>query len=78
MGIFLLRDTWVHEYLAIFVRIYGHCMWGHFKSWRHVILTKLGQHVNEMMSVAVKNFQIILWSHFLIIRQNMATNAILQ
>ena len=23
-------------------------------SWRYVILTKLGQHVNEMMAVAVK------------------------
>ena len=24
------------------------------KGWRYVILTKLGQHVNEMMAVAVK------------------------
>ena len=44
-----------------------------------MILTKIGQHVNEMMAVAeifLKNF---CWSHFLIIRQNanMATNAIL-
>ena len=41
-----------------------------------MILTKLGQHVNEMMAVAVKKFQ---WSRFLIIRQNVnkATNAIL-
>ena len=32
-----------------------------------------------MMAVAVKNFLNFLWSHFLIIRQNvnMATNAIL-
>ena len=35
------------------------------KSWRYVILTKLGQHVNEMMAVAVKN---VLMSRFLIIR----------
>ena len=44
-----------------------------------MILTKLGQHVNEMMAVAVKNFLNFCWSRFLIIRQNvnMATNAIL-
>ena len=43
-----------------------------------MILTKLGQHVNEMMAVAVKKYHIFLWSRFLIIRQNvnMATNAI--
>ena len=39
----------------------------------------IGQHVNEMMAVALKKFQNFLWSRFLIIRQNvnMATNAIL-
>ena len=39
---------------------------------------KLGQHVNEMMAIAVKTVQ-NFWSRFLIIRQNvnMATNAIL-
>ena len=38
-----------------------------------------GQHINEMMAVAVKKFLNLLWSRFLIIRQNvnMATNAIL-
>ena len=43
-----------------------------------MILTKLGQHVNEMMAVVVKNIQ-NFWSRFLIIRQNgnMATNAVL-
>ena len=42
-------------------------------------MIKFGQHVNEMMAVAVKNFLNFLWSRFLIIRQNvnMATNAIL-
>ena len=44
-----------------------------------MILIKVGEHVNEMMAVAVKKFQNFLWSGFLIIRQNvnMATNAIL-
>ena len=43
-----------------------------------MILAKFGQHVDEMMVVAVKIFR-IWWSRFLIIRQNvnMATNAIL-
>ena len=43
-----------------------------------MILIKFGQYVNEMMAVAVKNFQNFLWSRFLIIRQNvnLATNAI--
>ena len=44
-----------------------------------MILTKLGHLVNEMMVVAMTHFQNFLWSHFLIIRQNVniATNAIL-
>ena len=44
-----------------------------------MILIKFGQCVNEMIAVAVKNFQNFLLSCFLIIRQNvnMATNAIL-
>ena len=44
-----------------------------------MILIKLGQHINEMMAVAVKKFQNFQWPRFLIIRQNvnMATNAIL-
>ena len=44
-----------------------------------MILTKLGQHVKEIMAVAVKKFQDFCWSSFLIIRRNvnMATNAIL-
>ena len=42
-------------------------------------MIKAGEHVSEMMAVAVKKFQIFLWSGFLIIRQNVniATNAIL-
>ena len=31
MGIFLLWATWVHEYIAIFVKMYGHCTSGHLK-----------------------------------------------
>ena len=27
------------------------------KSWRYVILIKFGQYINEMMAVAVDNFQ---------------------
>ena len=44
-----------------------------------MILTKFGQHVNEMMAVAVKNVQNFCWLRFLLITQNvyMATNAIL-
>ena len=44
-----------------------------------MILIKFGQYINEMMAVAVENFKNLLWSRFLIIRQNvnMATNAIL-
>ena len=44
-----------------------------------MILTKLGEHVNEMMTFAIKMFQNFLMSSFLTIRQNvsMATNAIL-
>ena len=43
-----------------------------------MILKKIGQHVNEMMAVVVKNLKNFLWSRFLIIRQyvNMATDAI--
>ena len=49
------------------------------KRWKYVILTSLGQHVNKMMAVAVKVFQIFLWSVFPLIRQNIsiATNAML-
>ena len=56
MGIFLWA-TCAHEYMAIFVKIDGHCTSGHFKSWRYVILIKFGQYVNEMMVVAVKKFK---------------------
>ena len=61
-----------------FVNIDGHRTWGHLKSWRHVILINVGEHVNEMMAVAAYLFQDFWWSSFLIIRQNvnMATNAI--
>ena len=36
-----------------------------------MILTKLDQHVNEMMTTAGKKFQNLLWSRFLIIVQNV-------
>ena len=44
-----------------------------------MILQNLGQHVNEMMAVAVKKILNFLCSRFLIISQNVniATNAIL-
>ena len=44
-----------------------------------MILTKLGQHVNEVMAVSVKKIQNFWWSSFLLIKQNvnMATSAIL-
>ena len=44
-----------------------------------MILTKVGEHVNEMMAVAAHLFLNFRWSGFLIIRQNvnMAINAIL-
>ena len=66
MGIVLLWATWAHEYMAIFVKIDGHRTSGCFKSWRHVILKTFGQHVNDMMAVAVKYFLNFLWSWFLI------------
>ena len=49
------------------------------KSWMHVVLTKLGQHVKGMISVAVIFFSECLWSSCLIVKQNvsMTTNAIL-
>ena len=68
MGIFLLwrrMNTW----------IFLHTHLGAFKlSWGYVILITLGQHVIQMIAVAV-NF---LLSSFLIIGQkvNMATSAI--
>ena len=43
MGIVLLWATWA-------------C--GRLKKWRFAILTKLGQHVNRMMAVTVKMFDI--------------------
>ena len=60
MGICLLWATQAHEYLAIFVNIYWYHTWGYFKraggtTRGCVILTKLDQHANEMMAVAVKN-----------------------
>ena len=41
-----------------------------------MILTKLDERVNEMMTTASKKFQSFLWSRFLIIVQNvnMVTN----
>ena len=40
-------------------------------SYKYETLTKLDQHVNEMMATAGKKFQIFLWSRFLIIVQNV-------
>ena len=52
-------------HMNIFVNV--DCTWVAFKkSWRYVILTKLGQHVNEMMAVGVnflKNFFIVQFSY---------------
>ena len=51
---------WAHEYMDICVNIDGHRMWGHLErveGMYNVILTKLSQHVNDMMAV-VKKFRI--------------------
>ena len=40
-------------------------------SYKYETLTKLNQHVNEMMATAGKKFQNFLWSRFLIIVQNV-------
>ena len=40
-------------------------------SYKYETLTKLDQHVNEMMATAGKKFQNFLWSRFLIIMQNV-------
>ena len=40
-------------------------------SYKYETLTKLDQHVNEMMAMAGKKFQNCLWSRFLIIVQNV-------
>ena len=40
-------------------------------SCKYETLTKLDQHVNEMMTTAGKKFQNVLWSRFLIIMQNV-------
>ena len=45
MRIFLLWATWAHEYMAIFVNINWHRMWGRLKNWRYVSLTKLSMSV---------------------------------
>ena len=54
MGIFLLWATWTHKYMAIFFKVTGIARRGVLREY--VILTKLGQHVNEIMAVAVKTF----------------------
>ena len=44
------------EYMDIYVNIDRHHTWGAFRnSWMYVILSKLGQHVNEMIAVTVKS-----------------------
>ena len=65
--------------MAMLVKIDGHRTSGRYKELEVVILTKLGQHVNEMMAVAVNKFSEFFMVTFCIIRQNvnMATNAIL-
>ena len=40
-------------------------------SYKYETLTKLDQHVNEMMATASKKFKKNLWSCFLIIVQNV-------
>ena len=40
-------------------------------SYKYETLTKLDQHVNEMMTTTGKKFQNFLWSRFLIIVQNV-------
>ena len=67
MGIFLLWTMWVREYMAVFVNIDGYRMWGHFKTAGGVILTKLGQRVNEQLLWTI--FRIS--ESFHIIRQNI-------
>ena len=49
MGIFLLWTTWAHEYMAMFFNEQASHAGAFKKSWRYVMLTKLGQHVNRMM-----------------------------
>ena len=42
--------------MDIYVNIDRHHTWGAFRnSWMYVILSKLGQHVNEMIAVTVKS-----------------------
>ena len=41
-----------------------------------ILKKKVGQCVNEMMAVAVKNVQHFIWSRFLIIKQNVKTATI--
>ena len=40
-------------------------------SYKYETLTKLDQHINEMMATTGKKFQDFLWSRFLIIVQNV-------
>ena len=40
-------------------------------SYKYETLTKLDQHVNEMMATAGKKFKNLLWSRFLIMVQNV-------
>ena len=59
MGMFLLRATWAHEYMAIFVKMYGHRTSGRFKrAGDRWFKKKIGQHVNKMIAVAGKIFWI--------------------
>ena len=37
-----------------------------------LFLTKLGQHINEMMAIAVKHFLNFIWYRFRIIKQIVA------
>ena len=57
MGIVLLWATWAHEYMAVFVKnkMTDIARRGDLKELDVCDFDKLGQHVNEMKAVAVKN-----------------------
>ena len=63
MEFVLLWVTWAHEYKDVFINIGEHRTFK--KNWRYVILTKLCQHVNEIMGIAVNNLRIFYGPVFL-------------
>ena len=69
----------INTWLFVYNKLTGIAHQGVLEGSENVILTKLGQHINEMLAVAVTNFlNFVLLSRFLIIKQivNMVTNAI--